>query len=71
MSNDLLVSLLAATDLFGSFSADELAACAAAFRPIRAKKGALLFTRGDAGTHLYTWSKVGSGWQSPPRMGAS
>lgn len=53
MSNDLLVSLLAATDLFGSFSADELAACAAAFRPIRAKKGALLFTRGDAGTHLY------------------
>ena len=53
MSTDLLVSLLAATDLFGRFSADELAACAAAFRPVRVKKGALLFTRGDAGTHLY------------------
>jgi hypothetical protein len=54
MSNDLLVSLLAATDLFGSFSADELAACAVMQE--------LTCT---------SWSKVGSGWQSPPRMGAS
>ncbi len=51
--NSSLVALLARTDLFGSFSADELAACAAAFRLTRFNKGALLFARGDAGTHLY------------------
>ena len=51
--NTSLVALLARTDLFGSFSADELAACAAAFRLTRFNKGALLFARGDAGTHLY------------------
>jgi CRP/FNR family transcriptional regulator, cyclic AMP receptor protein len=53
MSNNILVPLLARTDLFGSFSADELAACAAVFRRLRFNKGALLFTRGDPGTHLY------------------
>src|SRR6516164_1511021 len=47
------VALLARTDLFGSFSPDELAACAAAFRLLRFNKGALLFARGDPGTHLY------------------
>jgi CRP/FNR family cyclic AMP-dependent transcriptional regulator len=53
MSNNILVSLLARTDLFGGFSADELAACAAAFRRVHFHKGAMLFTRGDPGTHLY------------------
>jgi CRP/FNR family cyclic AMP-dependent transcriptional regulator len=52
-NNSLLVPLLARTDLFGSFSADELAICAAAFRLLRFNKGALLFARGDPGTHLY------------------
>jgi CRP-like cAMP-binding protein len=51
--NDVLVPLLARTDLFGGLAADELVACAAAFREARFDKGAMLFARGDAGTHLY------------------
>jgi CRP-like cAMP-binding protein len=52
-NNRNLITLLARTDLFGNFASDELAACAAAFRLARFNKGALLFARGDAGTHLF------------------
>jgi CRP/FNR family transcriptional regulator, cyclic AMP receptor protein len=52
-NNSSLVGVLARTDLFGSFSADELAECAAAFRLLRFNKGALVFARGDPSTHLY------------------
>jgi CRP/FNR family transcriptional regulator, cyclic AMP receptor protein len=51
--NSSLIALLKRTELFGSFSGEELAACAAAFRLARFDKGALLFARGDPGTHLY------------------
>jgi CRP/FNR family transcriptional regulator, cyclic AMP receptor protein len=53
MSKEQLLSLLARTDLFGSFPPDELAACAAAFRLLRFDKGTVLFARGDPGAHLY------------------
>jgi CRP/FNR family cyclic AMP-dependent transcriptional regulator len=53
MSSNILVPLLSQTDLFAGFAAEELAACAAAFRRVRFNKGALLFTRGAPGTHLY------------------
>src|SRR4051812_27817626 len=46
-------ALLARTDLFGGLAPEELAACAAAFRPARFAKGEMLFARGDPGTHLY------------------
>jgi len=51
--NSNLIALLVRTELFGNFAPDELAACAAAFRLARFNKGALLFARGDPGTHLY------------------
>jgi CRP/FNR family transcriptional regulator, cyclic AMP receptor protein len=53
VEHDRLVPLLSRTDLFGALAADELAACAAAFRPLRFDKGATLFTRGDPATSLY------------------
>ena len=49
----VLLPLLARTDLFGGLAADELEACAAAFRQVRFAKGEMLFTRGDPGTYLY------------------
>jgi CRP-like cAMP-binding protein len=52
-SNPVLLPLLARTDLFGGLAADELDACAAAFRQVRFDQGETLFTRGDPGTHLY------------------
>jgi len=52
MSEDSLASMSAETNLF-SFSADELAACAAAFLQLRFMKGAVLFTRVEPGTHLH------------------
>jgi len=52
-SNRDLISLLSGTELFGGLAADELEACAAAFREIRFDRGAMLFTRGDPGMHLY------------------
>jgi CRP-like cAMP-binding protein len=52
-TKDAVAPLLARTDLFGSLAPDDLAACAAAFRPTRFDKGAMVFARGDAGTHLY------------------
>src|SRR5262245_1640422 len=48
-----LIPLLMRTDLFGGLSPDELAACAAAFRELRFKKGELVFARGDPGARLY------------------
>ena len=52
-SPSVLIPLLARTALFGGLTADELTACAAAFRPVRFSAGAMLFSRGDPGTHLY------------------
>ena len=51
--NNHLVPLLARTDLFGGLGPAELEACAAAFRPVRFGKGAMLFARGDPATCLY------------------
>ena len=53
VEHDRLVSLLSRTDLFGALAADELAACAAAFRSLHFDKGATLFARGDPATSLY------------------
>ncbi len=54
MSNrDILIRLLSGTDLFGALSAEDLQACAALFRELRFDKGAMVFARGDPGTHLY------------------
>jgi CRP/FNR family cyclic AMP-dependent transcriptional regulator len=52
-ADNLVVSLLAGTSLFGDLGADDLAACAAAFAKLQFAKGQALFVRGDAGTHLY------------------
>jgi CRP/FNR family transcriptional regulator, cyclic AMP receptor protein len=48
-----VLRLLAGTELFNGLAADDLAACAARFRPVRFAKGQMLFCRGDPGTHLY------------------
>jgi CRP/FNR family transcriptional regulator, cyclic AMP receptor protein len=53
MSKDVLIPLLAATDLFAGLAAEELEACAAAFREQRYERGEMIFARGDPGTHLY------------------
>ena len=52
MSSKIL-SLLSGTSLFGGLEAEELAACAEAFREKHLGKGQTLFLRGDPGTHLY------------------
>src|SRR4051794_38171137 len=51
--DERLLRLLAGTDLFKGLAAEDLADCAAKFREARFAKGQILFTRGDAGTHLY------------------
>jgi CRP/FNR family transcriptional regulator, cyclic AMP receptor protein len=48
-----IISLLSRTSLFGSLPADDLTACARAFRERRLTKGQTLFLRGDPGTHVY------------------
>jgi CRP-like cAMP-binding protein len=53
MSKDVLIPLLAGTDLFGGLAPGELEACAAAFRELRFDRGEMIFGRGDPGTHLY------------------
>ena len=53
MSKDALIPLLAETDLFGGMPAEELEACAAAFREMHFARGEMIFGRGDPGTHLY------------------
>ena len=50
---DGVLRLLAGTELFKGLAADDLAACAARFRPVRFAKGQMLFGRGDVGSHLY------------------
>ena len=52
-TNEIIVSLLSGTALFGGLAADEIAACAAGFRESVSPKGEMLFARGDAGTQLY------------------
>ena len=52
-TNEIIVSLLARTALFGGLPADEIAACAASFREMRFAKGEMLFARGEAGTQLH------------------
>jgi len=52
-SKDILIRLLAATDLFGGLGEEALAACAAACREARFRKGELVFGRGDPGGRLY------------------
>jgi CRP/FNR family transcriptional regulator, cyclic AMP receptor protein len=52
-THSALVTLLPQTHLFGGLSPDEIADCAALFRPTRFDRGAALFSRGDASTHLY------------------
>jgi CRP/FNR family cyclic AMP-dependent transcriptional regulator len=53
MSKHAVIPLLARTDLFGGLTAEELEACAAAFREVRFTKGETIFGRGDPGTRLY------------------
>src|SRR5262245_22073034 len=48
-----IAQLLADTQLFGGLAPDDLTACAERFRTAHFDKGALLFARGDPGTHLY------------------
>jgi len=48
-----VISLLSRTSLFGGLGADDLVACALAFKEKRFAKGQTLFLRGDPGTHLY------------------
>jgi CRP/FNR family cyclic AMP-dependent transcriptional regulator len=49
----IIIRLLASTELFKGLEADVLAACAGKFRELKFKKGKILFSRGDVGTHLY------------------
>jgi CRP-like cAMP-binding protein len=51
--SEKVISLLSRTSLFGGLEADDLAACAVAFREKHFAKGQTLFLRGDPGTHLY------------------
>ncbi|MGA2792449.1 MAG: Crp/Fnr family transcriptional regulator [Roseiarcus sp.] len=55
--SERIVELLAGTTLFRNLAADDLASCAARFRQAKFSKGAMLFARGDPGTHLYVVSK--------------
>lgn len=48
-----VVELLAATELFKTLPADDLATCAASFKRVSFAKGELLFARGDPGKSLY------------------
>jgi CRP/FNR family cyclic AMP-dependent transcriptional regulator len=52
-TNEIIVSLLSRTALFGGLAADEIAACAASFREMRFAKGEMLFARGEAATQLH------------------
>jgi CRP/FNR family transcriptional regulator, cyclic AMP receptor protein len=52
-AKDVLIPLLAKTDLFGSLEPKELEACAAAFRDVRFSKGEMVFGRGDPGVRLF------------------
>jgi CRP-like cAMP-binding protein len=52
-NNEVIVSLLSQTKLFGGLAADDIVACAARFRQVRFGKGEMLFARGEPGTHLY------------------
>jgi CRP/FNR family cyclic AMP-dependent transcriptional regulator len=52
-SKDVLIPLLARTDLFGGLAAAEVGACAAAFREVRFSQGEMVFGRGEPGTRLY------------------
>src|SRR4051812_20841676 len=52
-AKDVLIPLLAKTDLFGGVDSQELAACAAAFREARFDKGEMIFGRGDPAARLY------------------
>jgi CRP/FNR family transcriptional regulator, cyclic AMP receptor protein len=51
--NEVIVSLLSRTALFGGLPVDEIAACAASFQETHFAKGEMLFARGEAGTRLY------------------
>jgi CRP-like cAMP-binding protein len=53
LMTDPLLALLAQTELFAGLPEPELRVCAGLFREVRFGKGEVLFTRGDAGTHLY------------------
>jgi CRP/FNR family transcriptional regulator, cyclic AMP receptor protein len=55
--NENVAGLLTGTRLFGILGADQLAECAERFREVRFAKGAMVFARGDPGTHLYIVSE--------------
>jgi len=52
-TNKDLLALLSQTDLFGRLDGEDLAQCAASFREAHFDKGAMIFARGDPGSHLY------------------
>jgi CRP/FNR family cyclic AMP-dependent transcriptional regulator len=52
-SVDSVTLLLTRTDLFRGLESTYLAACAAAFRPVKFAKGETLFARGETGNRLY------------------
>jgi CRP-like cAMP-binding protein len=52
-SNELIISLLGKTELFGGLDSDALSVCATSFREVRFGKGETIFVRGDSGTRLY------------------
>src|SRR5262245_35476952 len=52
-AKDVLIPLLARTDLFGGLDPREIEACAAAFREVRFSKGEMVFGRGDPGVRLF------------------
>jgi len=52
-----LITLLSRTSLFGGLAVEDLAACAAAFVEAHYPKGKAIFSRGEAGTHIYLVEK--------------
>jgi CRP/FNR family transcriptional regulator, cyclic AMP receptor protein len=52
-NTDSIIPLLMRTELFNGLEGTYLAACAAAFRPVKFAKGATLFVRGEIGNRLY------------------
>src|SRR5689334_1472561 len=52
-AKDILIPLLAKTDLFGGLDPPELEACAVAFHETHFTKGEMVFARGDPGIRLF------------------
>jgi CRP-like cAMP-binding protein len=56
-TDERIVELLSASELFAALEPGDRAQCAARFREVRLAKGEMLFARGDPGTRLYIVSE--------------